>query len=257
MSAEHRGVESDRPIFHDAHCHLNSIANAEQVARQAQSAGAGIFCNCTTPEEYEIARARFAPYPAIRVGLGLHPWWVDDPVESQLERFGVLLRDAPYVGEVGLDFSMRHRGTAQAQRRAFARIARLCAEAGGKTLSIHAVKSAGEALDTLCACGAVESCTCIFHWFSGTSDDLNRAVDLGCRFSIGSRMMETKRGRAYARSIPRHLVLLETDWPVHEGDEHTFDQLQENLACTAARIAEIRREPRMVPPGGFESPFPA
>ncbi len=257
MSADERDAGRRRAVFHDAHCHLNFIANAEQVAKRAQEAGSSIFCNCVTPEEYRVARERFAPYPTVRVGLGLHPWWVDDGVDARLELFESLAGDAPCVGEVGLDFSPKHRRTAQAQRRAFERIARLCAQSGGKTLSIHAVKSADAVLDILCACKAVESCSCIFHWFSGSSDDLNRAIGLGCRFSIGPRMMETKRGRAYAQAIPHRLMLLETDPPAKEGDECTFDQLQEELARTAAGIAEARRGKKMVPPGGFESPFPA
>lgn len=257
MSADERDAEKPRAVFHDAHCHLNFIANAEQVAEQAQKAEAAIFCNCVTPEEYQVAHERFAPYPTVRVGVGLHPWWVDDRVEDRIDLFERLAADAPYVGEVGLDFSPKHRGTAPEQRRAFERIARLCARSGGKTLSIHAVKSADAVLDILCACKAVESCSCIFHWFSGSSDDLNRAIGLGCRFSIGPRMLETKRGRAYAQAIPRRLMLLETDWPAKEGDECTFDQLQEELARTATEIAEARREPKVVPPGGFESPFPA
>ena len=39
------------------------------------------------------------------------------------------------------------------------------ARGGGKVLSIHAVKAAGEALDVLERAGALAGNACIFHWF--------------------------------------------------------------------------------------------
>lgn len=36
---------------------------------------------------------------------------------------------------------------------------------------------------------------------------------MGCWFSVGERMLATKRGRAYVQSIPSDRLLLETDAP--------------------------------------------
>ncbi len=96
---------------------------------------------------------------------------------------------------------------------AFSRIVSACAQQGGKVVSIHCVRAYDELLDVLESSGITRSCVCIIHWFSGTHDQLLRARDAGCWFSVGERLLSSKRGRAYVRSMPRDRLLLETDAP--------------------------------------------
>ena len=114
-----------------------------------------------------------------------------------------LLPETRFVNEVGLDFGKRQADTVREQADAFRRIAAACAEQGGKVLSIHAVKAARETLDILEQAGTLESCTCVFHWYSGPSDQLKRAIDAGCLFSVNKRMLATGKGREYVKAIPR------------------------------------------------------
>mgnify|MGYP004492342999 CR=1 FL=1 len=72
-------------------------------------------------------------------------------------------------------------------------------------------------LDVLERHGATRSNACILHWFSGSSQELARARELGCHFSVNPNMLATKRGRAYVRQIPPNRLLLETDLP-EEGE---------------------------------------
>ena len=53
----------------------------------------------------------------------------------------------------------------------------------------------------------------VLHWFSGSGDDLTRARQFGCWFSVGERMLATRRGRSYAQQIPLDRLVLETDLP--------------------------------------------
>jgi len=55
--------------------------------------------------------------------------------------------------------------------------------------------------------------TSILHWFTGTKKELNRAIDLGCMFSIGPVMTKSKKGKGLIDSIPKDKILLETDGP--------------------------------------------
>lgn len=80
-----------------------------------------------------------------------------------------------------------------------------------RILSIHAVQAAEEALDILQNTGCLDACICIFHWFSGTGDQLVAARKAGCYFSFGPRALATKRGRAYAAQVPANRLLRETD----------------------------------------------
>ena len=80
----------------------------------------------------------------------------------------------------------------------------------------------------------------IFHWFSGTSDDLHRAVELGCFFSVGPRMLASRRGREYARQIPLGQLLLETDMPARKGGNLPAEVWRAELNNALSGIAQLR-----------------
>jgi TatD DNase family protein len=102
------------------------------------------------------------------------------------------------------------------------------------------VRAVTQALDILQDSGALVRCTCIFHWFSGTSDELHRALKAGCLFSVNEMMLRTRRGREYARQLPQDRLLLETDLPPGEGVPFSAQGIVDALQRTAATLAEIR-----------------
>lgn len=222
----------------DAHVHLDFMANGEQVAAEAAAAGVRLLAATVTPAGFVEARSRFGGYQNVSVGLGLHPWWVNQA--SDAEALLQLLDETDFVSEVGLDFGKRHLPTREAQSQAFSRIADACGKCGGKTLSLHSVHAAREVIDVLEASGALETCTCIFHWFTGPSDQLKRAIDAKCRFSVGERMLATGKGREYVKAIPADLIMLETDAPPQQGQEYAFADLQASLKRVEAGIASIK-----------------
>lgn len=252
----------------DAHCHVAFMADPVAFARDAAAAGSRVLAASVTPGEFVSLRAKLqaarssqpdardaartqddtAPSCALRQAVGLHPWWVGNDVSAQLAAFDELASATRFVAEVGLDFAPRHVATKHEQRRAFAHIARACAAAGDKVLSVHSVRAATAALDVLEDAGCFDACAVIFHWFSGTSDELQRAIAAGCFFSVGERMLATKRGRAYVAAIPAGRLLLETDAPYGPAPEpggagvpYTFAEVFSELVRTLCRIAEARR----------------
>lgn len=232
------------PHVFDMHCHLDFDPDPAAAASSAQACGLGAFSATVEPQAFEPAAAAFEGHAGVCAGLGLHPWWVEvgPRGEEQLEIFERLAPNARLIGEVGLDFGLRHVQLAEAQLAAFERIAAAC-EGGGKVLSIHAVRSASQVLDVLERHGLTQSCACILHWFSGSSDELQRAARLGCFFSVNPRMLETKRGRAYIRSIPKDRLLLETDLPEDAGMSYDAPAVVEQLGLMAAGMAELRDIP--------------
>lgn len=224
--------------MYDAHVHLDFMSNGEQVAAEAKAAGAQLFASTVTPAGFQAARQRFGGFSNVQVGLGLHPWWVGSP--HDVDEFLSLLGETEFVSEVGLDFGPRHAATKTLQLYAFERIAAACAQVGGKTLSIHSVRAPREALDILEAAGTLESCTCIFHWFTGPSDQLKRAVKAGCLFSAGTRMLATGKGREYVKAIPARQLLTETDAPPKQGMAYSFAKLSAQLQETEEAIAQIK-----------------
>ena len=231
------------PALHDMHCHLDFMTNGEEVAGAAQAAGTLIFANTVEPNGYAAACGRFGAFGSVRIGLGLHPWWVDaESPDRQLEVFEGLLPQTHFVGEVGLDFGRRGAATRDVQVAAFTRIAQLCAKAGGKLLSLHAVRSAETVLDILEHTGALANCTCIFHWFSDTSVQLLRARRAGCFFSVHPMMASTGRGREYIKAIEPDRLLLEADAPPEQGMAYSYDELRSQLQKASDAIAASRGE---------------
>ena len=117
------------------------------------------------------------------------------------------------MGEVGLDFGDKHIATRDTQVEIFTKICSLLAGTKGKIVSVHAVKSATEVMDIPESSGAAKGNTIIMHWFSGTSEELKRALDSGYFFSVGPKMLATNKGYEYIRQIPEDRMFIETDLP--------------------------------------------
>ena len=230
----------------DTHCHLDFARNGEELAAEYAACGGALSGTCD-PRDFERVRSKFAPYaPHVRVGLGLHPWWVADGTcgEGEVALFERLALDAPLISEVGLDFQPRREGTRDAQIEAFERVclaaSRSSAEFPRRVMSIHSSAAAMCTLDVLERTGCLDACLCIFHWFSGSQEELTRAIDAGCLFSVNERMLKTKRGRAYARAIPENRLLIETDVPSKPGEAYPVESIAPRLERTMSLLAQAR-----------------
>lgn len=217
----------------DAHIHVDRLGDPKGFARRAQDDGIGLFSNTLVPEDFAKARLLLEDFTNIRIGVGLHPWWVSgdaDEAKVQTAQTVAALRGWRFVGEVGLDAAASRQATFDNQLLAFEVIMEACAQEGGKVISIHCVRAYDQLFDIFRRTGVTSSCTCILHWFSGTHDDLLKAIQMGCWFSVGQRMLGTKRGRSYVRSMPGDRLILETDAPPVEGGiEGAFSSLGEIL----------------------------
>lgn len=228
----------------DMHVHLDLMTNGAEVARAAQDLGMGLFCTTVTPNDAVAARERFSCCPNVRVGAGLHPWWLADGTcgDADIELLKGLVAHSRYVGEVGLDAGKRGAASLELQTAAFERIMRAVSEhpLQGRVISIHAIRSVNRVLDILERSGAIATSSCILHWFSGSSDELWRAVHLGCLFSINEHMLATKRGREYARILPDDRLLLETDAPTKLNAPYELTAIERSLETTLNHLADLR-----------------
>lgn len=230
----------------DTHCHLDFADNAAELAAAYAACGGALSGTCD-PRDFERARAELARFaPRVRVGLGLHPWWVADGTcgEGEVALFERLAPAAPLISEVGLDFQPRRVDTRDVQIEAFERVclaaARPSAEFPRRIMSIHSSGAAMCTLDVLDRTGCLDACTCIFHWFSGSQEELTRAIESGCLFSVNERMLKTKRGRAYVRAIPKGRLLIETDFPSKPTPMTIPQEVAPRLGRTMSLLAEAR-----------------
>lgn len=229
----------------DMHCHLGFCEDAAQAARELAAAGVGAFSNTVTLAEFDAQQVALAGAANVRVGCGLHPWWVGEDAAADLDALCAAVERQRFVGEVGLDFSPARVATRQAQIATLSQVADVCGRVGGKVVSLHAVRAVDDVLDVLEGAGALAEAAgnaCIIHWFSGTSDQLTRARRLGAFFSVNPRMLQSKRGRAYAQAIPGNRLLLETDLPAQAGAPWDVECVRQLLGQTACQLAELRGE---------------
>lgn len=248
--------------FFDAHAHMSFAPDVASFASWFTECFAGAFSTTVSPADYRFAQQALASFPEIKVGVGAHPWWVAQGKISDEDKALLpdLVASARYIGEVGLDFGKNglaksvfatDEQTKQAQievlRTIFAAAKKSPAPSviegagetkGGRVFSFHAVRGADVIMDMLEEYELLEDNTIIFHWFSGSSAQLKRARDLGCFFSVNAFMLQTKRGREYAKAIPLDRLLIETDLP----EETSIDACAEgSQTCKQATEAvEVR-----------------
>lgn len=234
----------------DMHCHLDRMANALEVAQDAAARDIAIFDTTVTPADALKAAKLLGDAPNVRIGVGLHPWWLADGTcgDADIALAAELAARSAFVGEVGIDFGRRGANTEERQVAAFEQI--IAAIAANplprRVISLHAVQSATAVLDVLKANGILDAganTICIFHWFSGTSDELARARQHGCRFSINEHMLTTRRGREYARQLPLDRLLLETDAPPGLDAPYSTEALERSLITAAEGIAHVKGIP--------------
>ena len=308
------GIPHSGGMLHDAHIHLNACANADELAKYAANQGMYVACVTRNAEEFHAARARFARYSGIDVGLGLHPWDITSKAAAEkllanfqntLEAFvmqhdeeqnatqrnlaenatqhdgvplttthnssdylrqqSMLVPQSPathdastcststsstnahvspvqLIGEIGLDYAPAHRETRALQQQVFSQVIKTSCNYAQAintrvALSIHAVKACGNVLDILEHYQAFQHCACVFHWFSGSCENLHRAVRNGAYFSVGTRMLQSKRGAEYLKLIPRASRLIETDFPHHDATIPP-DEWRKTLETLAAALYE-------------------
>lgn len=262
-------MQENNGLF-DAHCHLSFAPHATQFAQWVAESLAGAFSTTVDLADYQATRELCAPWDTLKAGLGAHPWWVEQGMISpeDAHRIATLAKEARFIGEVGLDFGKRGLAksvfasdteTKRAQVDMLRAILEACAAgddaAGrqGRVFSFHAVQSADVIMDLLEEYRLLPGNTAIFHWFSGSSAQLQRARELGCCFSLNAFMLNTKRGREYAKAIPVDRLLIETDLPEEKADVGSEDQAFETArnqyeqALTWARdLLEELRGPEII-----------
>lgn len=194
----------------DFHCHIDLFKDPKPILDEAEKKGVYILAVTTTPKAWTGTKQLIGDRRRVRVALGLHPELVRERY-TEIALFEHFLTETDYVGEVGLDGSPHLSDSFELQIKTLRRILLACSKAGGRVISLHSRRAAAKVLDLLQAEPAAG--TPILHWFSGSTRELERAVQLGCWFSIGPSMIGSAKGRKLVKLMPRDRILTETDSP--------------------------------------------
>lgn len=212
----------------DLHCHIDLYPDPQALIKEIDSAGIYVLAVTTTPKSWQHLQVLVKDSKRIRSAIGLHPELVATRA-NEVEEVCAIMPETRYVGEIGIDGSPEFKQSFQLQREVFERILKMASALGGKIMSIHSRRAAGIVLETLSKepnCG-----TPVLHWFSGSKNELEFAIELNCWFSVGPVMMASKKGKDLVSHMPKNRILTESDGP--------FTQLQSQpVTPSAMKIAE-------------------
>jgi TatD DNase family protein len=225
----------------DLHCHLDLFPDYERAIEQAEQAAVHTVGVTTTPRAWPRNHELMSGLRYVVPALGLHPQLVGENTQQELALWDRYLAQASFVGEVGLDAGRAYAATLPQQQRVFEHILRACAEAGNKVLSVHAVRTAGTVLDMIEKLLPVDRGRVVLHWFTGTSAQASRALNLGCYFSVNLPMLQTAKGRDLLTALPADRLLTETDGPFTQADRKPARP--QDVSYCVEHLARLRQVP--------------
>ncbi len=234
----------------DFHCHLDLYPDHRSVVLETDEAGVYTLAVTTTPRawarNHELAQAT----RHVRAALGLHPQLVAERA-GEISLFEAHLDETRYIGEVGLDAGPRFYKSFDLQKQVFERVLRRCATAGDKVISVHSVRAVKAVLDHIEANLPPGRGKVVLHWFTGSKAETQRAIDMGCYFSINAAMLDNTRHASLVAAIPFDRILTETDGPFTKTAERpskpadvalVVDALGQVLGLSAMTIIDKIRE---------------
>tara|TARA_R110001606_G_scaffold399303_1_gene584201 strand:+ start:1395 stop:2219 length:825 start_codon:yes stop_codon:yes gene_type:complete len=206
-----------KPLPVDFHVHLDLYPDMERAYAYCADREAITLAVTTTPKAYERNLELADRHPNIHVALGLHPQLIAQR-SSEVQLFELLVGEAQFIGEVGLDASRKHYPSFFEQERVFERLMHICHERRDKVLTVHSVRSAAKVLATLERSRVYETCKVVLHWFSASNSEIQRAISMGCMFSVNESHLASDAGKRLVSSVPASSLLTETDGPFIERD---------------------------------------
>ena len=192
----------------DTHCHLDLYKDPEDIILKAKADNTHIIAVTNLPSVYK-REVNMYKAENVTLSLGFHPQLVKE-YGHEIDLFLELLPDTKFLGEVGLDYQDIDETLKQKQKSIFEKIISYSARYKNKILTVHSRRSSEDVVSMI---GVDFPGTIILHWYSGTMPSLNKALSLGCFFSINPAMIFSKNGQSIIRALPIEKILTETDGP--------------------------------------------
>jgi TatD DNase family protein len=204
------GFTLSKPMFIDAHAHLDKYGDALEAAleqiRNHQVFTVAVAMDIPSYQRcVEIGEVCELVLPT----FGVHPRRA--PAYAQrLRDLDPLIEQSPAIGEIGLDYHwVKDSSQFPAQRKVFERFLAAAREQN-KLVNLHTKGAEKEILEML---ERFDISRAIVHWYSGPLSLVRPYTELGAYFTIGVELLYSEAIRAIATAIPDHLLLTETDNP--------------------------------------------
>jgi len=196
-------------VLIDTHCHVDQFPSPETVVRECESNRMRVIAVTNLPSHYAMAADRLRKHRLVTPALGLHPLSASRGLR-ELSTFKRLAHVADFIGEIGLDFSRHGKDTRGIQERVFEEILQGIKDRP-RFITLHSRGAEKAVLDGLTRNGIRGA---VFHWFTGSAQDLAAVLEAGHYVSINPAMIGSESGRLVIDSAPKNLVLVESDAPL-------------------------------------------
>jgi len=207
----------------DLHSHVSSTVSPVDLERL----GAVVFAATRSLDEYKTVKERNDPVTIW--GVGCHPEVPASQEKYNEVKFEALIQSTSFVSEVGLDG--RSKIPIEVQERVFNSIIHIV-QRSPRIVSIHSSGAVEQVLDAL---SRVPVKGAVLHWWRGNTSQTQRAIDLGCYFSVNWAGM---KHREHISLIPLERILTETDHPY--GDRGASGPRQPgSVVGTEKKLADL------------------
>lgn len=224
----------------DLHTHLDLYPDALNLVRKVNATNSFTLCMTTSPRAWVATARVFSPYDNVMVALGLHPEIVGKKID-ELDFMVQSIGRTKFIGEIGLDGSPQYRSEQGLQRKVLESVLCEASRLGDRILSLHSRRAATELLAMLDRYKMGDGA--ILHWFSGTKNDLKKAIALGCYFSVNELMATSEHGMSLISQMPHDRVLPESDGPFATLSGKPLSPMSSsNVAQAISRVWKMRKD---------------
>jgi TatD DNase family protein len=231
-------------MWFETHCHVHSAKEShpypeETIQRSLDAGVSRIIVVGTDPADWECA-VRFAErFECVWAIVGWHPTSASKFTDSSLQTLAQWLEHPKVVavGEIGLDYYWDF-STPEEQIDALLPQLDLAIEYAMPVV-FHAREATAHLLAIL---ETRPPMPYLFHCFSGTTEEFERAYALGSRFGVDGPLTYKKNEglRDWVRTIPRDRLVLETDSPYLSPEPYrSKPNSPENIPIIGAKVAEL------------------
>ncbi|OFJ68017.1 hydrolase TatD [Anaerococcus sp. HMSC065G05] len=205
-------------FYMDMHMHFDLYKNKYEVLKYIEDKKSYTIAVTNLPDLYKKYYAENWNYKYIRLALGFHPELAAQ-YNDQIRTFKKFFQTTSYIGEVGLDYSVKNIRNIEKQKEVFKQIIDLCKSDKKKIISVHTRKAERDCLKILDGFeGRV-----ILHWYTGNLRDLKIAISRGYFFSINQQMIKSQNGKNIINMIPIDRIVIESDAPFTDGLHTTYN----------------------------------
>jgi len=230
----------------DTHSHLYSEEfkeDIEDILQKSNAAGVSrVYLPAIDSNSHEMMLALADKHPDYCIPMmGLHPCYVDDRFEDELDIVKEWLEKRPFaaIGEIGLDFY--HSVAFKAQQEIAFQIQIEWAIAKNLPIVIHSRSSMDECIKMIAQHGKGKA-RGIFHCFGGDERQAKKVIDLGFYLGIGGVVTYKNAGLAkIVEETPLENLVLETDAPYLSPVPYRGKRNESSyIVHVAQKIAELK-----------------